>query len=129
MGRCAGTVEMPVSLLTATVVFAKAGMKSLTGLVSAILPSSSSDEDRRAGDRLRLRRDAEDRVVGHLAAGFLVAPAEGFLVDWLAIPQHQRHGASDPVVVDVLLKHAVNASQPVGGDPGGGMLGRGALNR
>ena len=62
-----------------------------------------------AGDGLGLRRDPEDRVHGHRPAGFLVAPADGALVDRLAVAQHQRHGAREPFLVHVALQQRVDA--------------------
>ena len=61
-----------------------------------------------------LRRDAEDRVRRHAPAGFLVAPADGALVDRLAVAQHERDGAGDAVLVDVLLEQRIDARQAIG---------------
>ena len=69
-----------------------------------------------AGDGLGLRRDAEDRVHGHRAAGFLVAPADGAFVDRLAVAQHQRHGAGEPLLVHVALQQRVDAPQALDGE-------------
>ena len=73
--------------------------------------------DRDAGQRLGLRRDAEDRVGSHAAAGFLVGPAERFLVHRLAVLQHQRHHAGNAVVVDVALQAAIDYGDAIGRQP------------
>ncbi len=74
-----------------------------------ILPSSTSDQDGGAGDRLGLRGDAEDGVGRHAAAGLLVAPAEGALVHGLAVAQHEGHRAGNAVILGILLQNTVNA--------------------
>ena len=79
--------------------------------------------DRRAGDRLGLRRETEDGVHGHAPAGFLVAPTYGALVHGLAVAEHQRHGSGDALLVDVLVQHAVDAGGAVGGKPACGGFG------
>ena len=68
---------------------------------------------RRARDRLRLRRDAEDRVGRHPPSRFLVGPADRALVDWLAVTQHQHHRARDLVLVDIALKELVDAGEAI----------------
>ena len=73
-------------------------------------------QDRDARQRFRLRRDAEDRVDAHLTLGFLVAPAEGPFVDGTAVAQHERDGAADAMLVDVLLQHAIDAGEAIGGE-------------
>ena len=70
-------------------------------------------QDGGAGDGLGLRRDAEDRVRGHLAAGFLVAPADGALVYRLAILQHQCDHARHLAIVHVLLQNLIQPLQPL----------------
>ena len=74
-------------------------------------------QDGDAGQRLRLRGDAELRVHGHLAAGFAVGPADGALVHGLAVTQHQRHDAGDAAVVDVGVEQRVDARETLGGEP------------
>ena len=85
-----------------------------------------------AGDGLGLRRDAEDRVHGHRAAGFLVAPAHGAFVDRLAVAQHQGDRAGQAVLVHVPLQQGVDAPQSLDGEAragGGGARRRGARRR
>ena len=105
IGRLAGTMRHAAASRssTATVVFANVGMKSPTGVLEADLAFLDEHQDGDAGDGLGLRRDAEDRVGGHASAGFLVGPADGLLVDRLAVLQDQCDDAGDLAVVDVLL--------------------------
>src|SRR3954463_7462188 len=67
--------------------------------------------DGRAGDRLGLRRDAEDRVGRHAASRFLVGPTDRALIDGSAIAQHEDHRARDLVLVDVALEELVDARE------------------
>ena len=109
IGRRAGTcVTTPRSLATATVVRANDGISVPARVDSASDPSSISCMNRGAGQRLRLRRDAEDRVGRHSAAGFLVGPAERLLVDDLAVLHHERDDAGDAVGVDISLQAAID---------------------
>ena len=75
-------------------------------------------KDSHTRDRLRLRRDSENRVVRHPASGFLVTPSERFLVNGPAVPQHERHCPRDSILVDLLLKHAVDAREAFGRNGG-----------
>ena len=82
-------------------------------------------QHRGAGNRLGLRGDAEDRGRRHPPPRFLVAPADRFLVGGLAIAKYERDCAGQPVFVDVLLQHGVDARQPLGRE--GGRRRRGVL--
>ena len=68
-------------------------------------------QDGHAGERLGLRGDAELCVHGHLAAGLLVRPAHGALIDRLAIAQHQRDHARQLAIVHVLIEQRIDARQ------------------
>src|SRR5262245_40566145 len=81
------------------------GRDELTdGLVEADLALLDQCENGCAGNGLGLRGDAEDRVRRHALVRLLVAPSESALVSWLAVAKHQRDGARDPVLVDILLQ-------------------------
>ncbi|MBV6434577.1 MAG: hypothetical protein IANPNBLG_04836 [Bryobacteraceae bacterium] len=86
------------------------------GLLDADLAFLDQRHHRRAGDRLGLRGDPEQRVHGHLAARFLVAPPESLLVGGLAVSKNQRHGAGHAILIDVLPDDAIDAGQPVGSE-------------
>ena len=65
-------------------------------------------ENRGAGQRLGLRRDAEDRIDGHLAIGFAIGPAEGLLVDDLAVLHHEGHDSRHAAGIDILLQPSID---------------------
>ena len=68
---------------------------------------------RRARDRLRLRRDVEHGVLRHRAIGLAVEPPHRFLVDRLAVAQHERDRAGDTPGVDVLLQEPIDAGESI----------------
>ena len=77
------------------------------------------DEDQNCGtrNRLGLRRDAEDGVRRHAAAGFLVVPAECTFVHCLAIAQHERNETRHFVFVNVPLEAPIDAIHAIGRQP------------
>ena len=89
-------------------------MNSLTGVVERQRAFLHQDQDRDAGQRLRLRRDAKDRVGRHLPGGFLVAPADRALIHRAAVAEHQPDRAGNAIVVDVLLEQLVDPRQAIG---------------
>jgi hypothetical protein len=88
------------------------------GVVKRELAFLDERQDRRTGDGFRLRRDTEDGVGRHPPPGFLVAPPDSALVHGLSVAQHEGDDARDPVVIDVLLQRAVDASDAFGREPG-----------
>ena len=77
------------------------------------LPFLDEHQRGNAGDRLGLRRDAEDRVGGHALVRFAVRPADRLLVDDLAVAHHESHGAGDLVVVDVALQRRIDSRETI----------------
>jgi hypothetical protein len=55
----------------------------------------------------------EDGVGAHRTGRLAVAPPEGLLVDGRATLQDQRDEAGDPLLVHVLLQHAIDACHAV----------------
>ena len=105
MARRAGTcVTPPRSFATATVVFANEGMNAAGASAERQRPLLDELENRGAGQRLGLRRDAEDRIDGHLAIGFAIGPAERLLVDDLAVLHHEGHDSRHAAGIDILLQ-------------------------
>jgi hypothetical protein len=84
---------------------------------------------RHAGERLRLRGDAEDRVFGHGARGLEVGPAVRLELDDTAVARHERDEAGDAALVDVALHPCAQALEALRRKPdrlgpgGGGRLG------
>src|SRR5262249_42107797 len=68
-----------------------------------------------AGDGFGLGRDTENRVHRHAATSLFVAPPDCSLVHRPPVTKHERHDASDTVLVDVLLQHPVDPRETVGG--------------
>ena len=82
-------------------------------------------QDRDAGDRLRHRRDAEDRVLAHRRLRFEIHLALRLEVRDLAAPRHHRDRAGDLAALDVALDHLVDAQQALGREADGfGFVGR-----
>src|SRR4051794_17017988 len=59
------------------------------GLGDADLALFDEGHNDRAGDRLGLRSDTENRGRSHAAAGFLIAPADRALIDGRAVAEYQ----------------------------------------
>jgi hypothetical protein len=64
---------------------------------------------RNAGERLRLRRDTEDRGGHHSGPGFAIAPPDRALVDRPPVLQYECDRTRDTAFSDVPLEHAVDS--------------------
>ncbi len=94
---------------------AEGGNEMADRIVQADLAFLEERQHGGAGDGLGLRGDAEDGVGGHLPAGFFIAPADGVLVDGLAVVQHQGDGAGDLVLIDILLEQMIDTGHALRG--------------
>ena len=119
--RFAGTADTgvpgtaPVGGDTMTVVFSKAGMNFDDRVVQKQFAVLHQHHRRDAGNRLRHRRDPEDRVGLHWRALLDIAlPVRGQLHD-LALPHDDRHDAGVALRVDVRLHHGGQACQAIRG--------------
>ena len=77
-------------------------------IVERELPFLDERHHRDARQRLGLRRNAEDGVGRHLSLGLSIRPAEGALVDRLAVLEHQRDGAGDLRAIHGTLHHRID---------------------
>jgi hypothetical protein len=82
-------------------------------IVELPLPFLEQHHHRHAGDRLRHRVDAEDRVLLHRRGALQVALAGGFELHDLAVPRHHRHDAGQLVLVDQRLHLALQPAEPL----------------
>ena len=73
------------------------------------------DHDAGADDGLGLGSDAENGVVGHRRAVFLVAPAVGGGKGHLPVAQHEYDLPGDAVLVHIGLKVRIERFEPLGG--------------
>jgi hypothetical protein len=114
MGRLAGTIDAAVTGHRDSRL-ANVGMKRLTGSLSR---SSFFDEHhhRERRDRLRLRRDAENRIGRHAAPGFLVTPPDSAFVHGLAVAQDEHHGAGETLLIHVLLERVIEPGETFCGE-------------